>query len=108
MRDQTCSVLLADSRSGSEPGTAGGLVMKKNYLRWGLAGAIAVLAVFYLVSGFFGGRTISEDDRQDSTAVIIAQRYIPPFSPIHADDVSIRNPKVYGNPHKQGGRNGYV
>jgi pilus assembly protein CpaB len=72
--------------------------MVKNPLlmRWILGGAIAVLAIVYVCSGFWGGRAQPDEDRQDTSAVVIADKYIPAFSPIHPEEVSVRNcPKGY-------------
>lgn len=96
MRDQTCSVVLADRHSGSQSGAAGIMVKNKSTLRWILCSAIGLLSIFYLISGFWGGHALPDEDRQDTSAVVVANKYIPAFSPVHAGDVSLRNfPKNY-------------
>ena len=99
MRDQTCSVVLADGHSGSQSGAAGLMVRNQSMLRWGLCSAIALLSLFYLISAFWGGRAGPEEDRQDTSVVIVAAKYIPAFSTLHAEDVCLRNfPKGYVPP----------
>ncbi len=99
MRDQTCSVLLANGNSGSQPGSARAMVKNWTPLRWVLVGTIVGLAVLYGVVVFFQAPSVPDEDNQESTAVVIAKRYIAAFTIIHPDDLSVRSfPKGFVPP----------
>ncbi len=91
MRDQTCSVLLANGNPGGQSGSTRSLVKNWTPLRSVLVATIVGLAVLYGAFGLFEGRPLSDDDSQESTAVVIAKRYIPAFSSINPSDLTVRN-----------------
>lgn len=60
-------------------------------LRWTLVAAVAISAGVLLVMTMTSQLERSEPESQDAQPVLVARHYIPPYSVIKEDDVSLRN-----------------
>jgi Flp pilus assembly protein CpaB len=89
MRHQTCTELWNSLSTSLR--TPGGLVNKQTLLRYVLIGMIVIILGYMGLSRFITGSTDNGNDSPETLNILVADRYIPAYSPVKPRDISVKS-----------------